>query len=254
MVARRGAKGGAGKKLIRTAAVIAVLIVAGLILHLRVFVVRSVTIEGTRILSEAEVLEASGIRIGEGMLTLNEGKIRDRINADRYLNFESIWRDFPDHVVLRISENMPRAKADWNGMLVLIDKDGIVMERTNQWDLALAVPQITGVRIRRANVGDTVVLEAQSRLEAITEILRALETTGLSGWIEEINVSRTEDLYLVTYDGVQIGLGDQEDMERKLTLAGAALENLRRIDGVTLAGSELDVTAGSTADFIPARQ
>ena len=253
-MAQRAAKGGARKKLIRTAAVLVVVIAAGLVLHLQVFVVRSVSIEGIRILSEREVLEASGIRIGEGMLTLNEGKIRDRINANRYLNFESIWRDFPDRVVLRVSENMPRAKADWNGMLILLDKNGTVMERTNQWDLALAVPQITGVRIRRANVGDTVVLEAQSRLEAVTEILKALEATGLSGWIEEINVSRMEDLYLVTYDGVQIGLGDQEDMERKLTLAGAALGNLRQIAGITLAGSKLDVTAGSTADFIPARQ
>jgi len=232
-------------------ALLIILLISGMVVGNQVFVVRSVTVQGNEILSAADVVASSGIELGESMLTLDEDLVRQKINANRYLQFEGVWRDFPDHVVLRVSENMPRATLVWMGMLAMLDQNGLVLEYNSQVDLDLSIPVVTGMQVKAIRIGQPILFELQSQFDAMMEVLSALETLGMYHQIAELNVAQLDNLYLVTYDGLQISLGSTEDLYKKLELTGVAIAQLRQTHADKLRGGELDVSAGAQADFLP---
>ncbi|MEG0766556.1 MAG: FtsQ-type POTRA domain-containing protein, partial [Clostridia bacterium] len=172
------------------------------------YVVETVTVEGNAYRSAEEVIKQSGIRKGESLLALRPRVVEQAINADRYLHFEGLYRNFPSNVILRVSEVMPSATLTWLGMLATLDAQGVVLEHLSQIDLALGVPVVTGMQVEQLQVGAALRVKNPAQLEAMQKVLEELRLQQASGEISELNVAELDNLYLVTQDGIQVQLGD----------------------------------------------
>lgn len=223
--------------------------VALLVAGNRVFVVRQVTVEGNTFISAEEIMRTADISLGQSMLSLDLESAAARIDAHQYLECNSIWRDFPDHLFINVTENSPVATANWLGTLLMLGPDGVVMEATSQIDIELGVPVITGASIKTARVGETVEYQVAGQDDAVHALLDALDWQGFTGEVSEINVSVLDDLYLVTADGLIVRLGESDGLDEKLALARATLPALRAAYSVR--GAVLDVSSGRVADFRP---
>ncbi|MCL1965124.1 MAG: FtsQ-type POTRA domain-containing protein [Firmicutes bacterium] len=226
-----------------------VLAVAMMIISNTVFAVRSVSVEGNRFCSEEEVVASAGIRLGESMFAIDSKKARDGINANRYLRYVGMWRNFPSHVTLRVEENAPLATIMSMGMLVMIGKDSVVLEESAYIDMLLRIPTITGAQVDKVRVGSPVVYAQAGQAEAIEEILGTLENMDALDEVSELNVSALDNLYLVTEDGLQVVLGGRENMGEKISLMMSLLPGLR--GSLEIRGGVLDVTTGVSGDFRP---
>lgn len=221
-----------------------------LIISNNVFVIRTIEVEGNQLVDTAAVIDLSGIPIGSSMFSLNTSKIRDAINNDRYLEYVGIWRRFPDHVILTVKEDTPRAQIDWMGTLVLIGKDGVVLEQTSHIDIEIDVPMLTGKDVVDVRVGQPLVFAKLGQLEAMNSILDELTHQNLSGEISELNVATLDNLYLVTSDGLQVMLGNSSSLPMKMAQMRAFLADARAKQTM-ISGGVLDVTTGKFADFRP---
>lgn len=231
-------------------AILALVAVSLVIAGGRVFVVHSVVVEGNRFISAEEIMQTGGVSIGDSMFTLDTAAVAEKINAHQYLTCNSVWRDFPDHVFINVTEHQPVATANWMGSLVMLGQDGVVMEITGQIDIELAVPVITGASIKSARVGEAVTYGVAGQAEAVEAVLEAIDWQGFTGEISEINVGTLDDLYLVTVDGLIIRLGDSEKLDEKILTARSALVPLRA--AYAMRGAVLDVSTGDgQADFQP---
>ncbi len=230
-------------------ALLAVLTVLVVVLGNKVFVVKTISVEGNRYCSAEEVMRSAGIQYGDGMFSIDTARVRNGINANRYLEYVGIWRDFPSRVILTVKEHSPRATLTWTGMLVMLGENGVVLEKTAQIDIALDVPVITGIDVARADVGQPIAFKVSGQFEAIFSVLAEADRQGMSPEISELNVAVLDNLYLVTEDGLEIVLGDSGDLENKLLVARAAVATLRGKQ--ELRGAVLDVSSGQSADYRP---
>lgn len=232
---------------IATVILLGMIAVIVLIVSNNVFVVKSIEVEGNRIIEAAEIIRLSGIRMGDSIFSLNTTKIRDAINTHEYLEYIGIWKRYPDHVILAIEEDMPRAQTLWMGTLILLGKEGIILDRTNDISIEVDVPVITGLQMQEASTGKPLVA-AQGQLDAVNRVLEELIAQNELNEISELNVAILDNMYLITGDGLQVKLGTLDSLSAKITQMRAMLRELRQ-GQASISGGVLDVTTGKLMDY-----
>lgn len=239
---RRGHPGALAVVTILTILVLVVLVVGN-----NLFSVKRITVEGNVNIGKDEIIALSGIAYETSMFSVDTKRVREAIGSNRYLVYEGLWRDFPDHIILRVSEQSPRASLTWMGLLLLLDSNCIVLEQTNKIDMMLDIPAITGMQVENGRVGFPIVSGVAGQAEAVAAVLSALDRKGLSRDISELNVASLDNLYLVTIDGMQVMLGNELELSNKLDITRAVLSELRLTEDVR--GGVLDVTTGVSGDY-----
>jgi cell division protein FtsQ len=147
--AARGSRPG-GRQPWRAAffAVAAVAIVFGVgwaLLDSRFFVVRSVTVTGTHLVTGAEVRSAAAIPPGLPLIRVNSATIAHRIERIRQVQSARVSRDWPDGVTITVIERRA-VLAVWSGQgYQLIDKYGVVVESASRRPPALPSLELSAV-------------------------------------------------------------------------------------------------------------
>jgi cell division protein FtsQ len=111
-----------------------VAIVAGVgwaLLGNRLLVVRSVSVTGTHLLAPAQVLEAADVSLGTPLLSVNAATVTSRVEAIREVASVSVTKDWPDHLVIAVTERVPvMAVRMAAGGYDQVDPSGVVVRYT----------------------------------------------------------------------------------------------------------------------------
>jgi cell division protein FtsQ len=94
----------------------------------RVFVVRSVTVTGTHLVSTSQVIAAADVPIGTPLSRVNAGAVTTRVEAIRQVASATVTLNWPDHVTIAISERVPvMAVRMAGGGYDLVDPAGVIV-------------------------------------------------------------------------------------------------------------------------------
>ena len=193
-----------------------------------VFVLRSVQVEGdvTRYTPQ-QIADIAGVSMYQSIFSINEGQLRQAVESNRYLRFEGMQIVYPDGLILRVSERQPSATVTYLGVMFVLDDEGRVLDQYSADSETLDVPVVTGLKIKRLAIGEELQTEMQWQTQAVQKVLAVLARSELTGRAVELNAENSDNLYLMTTDGLKIELGDVENMETKISIAQ---EVLRKID------------------------
>ena len=156
-------------------ALAAVAIVAGVgwaLLDSRFFVVRSVTVTGTHLVTGTEVRSAAAIPAGLPLIRVNSAEIARRVDQIRQVQSARVSRNWPDGVTIAVTERTPVLAVPGGRGYQLIDKYGVAVESSSRRPSALpslelsAVPASTPVSIPA--------LRGSPAVYAAAEVLREL--------------------------------------------------------------------------------
>jgi len=95
----------------------------------RLLAVRSVVVTGTRLVPEAQVLDAAAIQLGTPLIRVNTAEVAARVETITQVLSAKVTRSWPDRVVIVVHERTPAlAVAGPGGGFDLIDSHGVVVE------------------------------------------------------------------------------------------------------------------------------
>ena len=126
----------------------AVAIVVGVgwaLLDSRFFVVRSVAVTGTHLVTGAEVRSAAAIPPGLPLIRVNSAAIAHRIERIRQVESARVSRDWPDGVTITVIERTPVLAVPSGRGYQLIDKYGVVVESSSRRPPALPSLELSAV-------------------------------------------------------------------------------------------------------------
>ena len=129
-------------------ALAAVAIVFGVgwaLLDSRFFVVRSVAVTGTHLVTGAEVRSAAAIPPGLPLIRVNSAMIAHRIERIRQVQSAQVSRDWPDGVTITVIERTPVLAVPGGHGYQLIDKYGVVVESSSRRPPALPSLELSAV-------------------------------------------------------------------------------------------------------------
>ncbi len=228
------------------AALIAVLLLSlALWLWRCVFVVRAIEVRGGGAPVD-EVVAASGVKLGQSVLALNEEEMRAGVNGLGVVYLDEYRLRLPDRLELKVAAREPVAMLRCGGGLLLIDGEGCAVELTEDapdTDLLF----LSGVEVLDCGMGRGIEA-ADGRAALCREIIAAMDALHAQIYVSEVDLSDAQDLRLITRGGILVELGDAENLGEKLALMKAAVADL---EAEGAAGGILRLNGAGRADYSP---
>lgn len=213
------------------------LIITGTVLSLTVFFnIETITVQGSKIYTSADVLPVLGVKEGDNLLRIRTGKMEEELlqmlpQADQV----EINREFPSGLVVNIADGNPSAQIESDGKYYTISQSGRILEQNDHAQSGNGVV-IVGVPLEKAIVGDYVqdVLErnwqeasalAEEQEEDPPEKSMAIENLEIlfsaleKAQFSEINaVDVSDEINVIIYwqNRIEIKLGSFSELDYKL--------------------------------------
>jgi cell division protein FtsQ len=105
----------------------------------RVFVVRSVSVTGTHLLTPGQVIAAADVSLGTPLLSVDAGTVTRRVEAAHpVVASVTVTEDWPDHLVIAVTERVPvMAVRMAGGSYDLVDPSGVIVRSAQARPAAL---------------------------------------------------------------------------------------------------------------------
>lgn len=159
------------------------------------FRVNHVTVTGNSRYTAQEIIDASGIEVGDNLIALAKGRIANRIlPALPYVRAVNIQRVFPDGVLLTVTEHLASAAVSDGRNWWYISAQGKLLEESSR----SGPMRVTGLEAVEPQAGGklTVEEEQQSRLNYVLKLLAVLEERGDLANCSALDCSETGVLWL----------------------------------------------------------
>lgn len=175
------------------------------------FAIAKVTIEGTRLLTPAQVARQARVRMGDNILSVNLSLVRKRLLAHPWIAEAEVTREIPSRLIIRIKEHSAMAVVDF-GQKFLINRQGRIFKA---WDPAdkVNLPVISGLDVSDLRVyGQSEPPEKSDRqlisapFKAVMQVLQLGRQQGSilpNRLIRQINVDRQIGLTVYAFDRVK---------------------------------------------------
>ena len=200
----------------RVLVIVAVILVVAVILYSALFQVRTITVQGNTTITEQEIIRLSGLKIGQSSMTIDDEAVMRKVEANRYLRCTLVDVQW-DSVTIHVRERVPAVYINHNGMVILMDNRGFVLEESlNAYASYDSLVKVIGLDVRRCALGQQISLNSASQLEAYTQILVELKAMKALDLLSELDMSSMDSIYLATRDGFYVRLGSEESIHEKL--------------------------------------
>lgn len=214
-----------------------VIAVAGLLLLiLPMFRVKSIKVEGNTQYTAEEIIEASGIKVGDEIFAIgSKEEIRQRIwawDTNHYIDGVGMRRGLST-VTIVVTPPQNLMVTEFNGKYYMIDRGFRVLhESENKADFA-RLPEVELPVIGALAVGSTLTFEnADADLSYITDLLDTLEKAEILDSVTALDVSSRFHLSYETENGCRVELGKAGELSSKLELVEVILDKRSATDAV----------------------
>ena len=171
------------------------------------FRVRSVVITGNEHLTDEELKTMAGLGNEENLISVSGSRISSKMMESPWIRSVAVRKEFPDRLLINISEAEPFALLDMKGKVFIVDDRGTMLEELRD----IAVPFLP-------IISSNPFQEKGAFQEAII-LAKAIKTTGLLSGKDHIEIisHKTQEMS-VNIDGtvVKVGEGEYEDKLARL--------------------------------------
>lgn len=157
--------------------------VAWALLGSRLFVVRSVTVSGTHLVTPAQVIAAADVPLGTSLIGVDTGQVARRVEGIRQVASVTVAKDWPDHLAITVRERVPIVAVRMSdGGYDLMDPTGVlvVWSRTKPAALPLYLTTVNASE-----------LHGSPALATAAAVLGEL-SPALSRQVDEVSVSQVQ--------------------------------------------------------------
>jgi len=212
------------------------------------FKVDTFVVVGNNQYTDEEIIEASGVAVGDNLILVNKGQTANLIRGQlNYITEVKLLRVLPGTLEISVNESGAAAYVtDSVGSSWYIDKNGKVLSKADQPN-GIAV---VGLTPEGATAGYelTVAEGDETRLAQLTTLLDALERIGIAANVSVIDLSTDYNPKLTYDERFIVELGAIDDIDYKLEYLIAVRELLTDSQAGTI---DLTLDSDSMAHFRP---
>ena len=215
------------------------------------FKVQSFVVSGNRRYTEQEIIDSTGVEIGDNMYLLNKYAIGRQITrALPYIDSVLIRRSLPDTLIITVTECQAAAAIEQDGAWWLLSTGGKLLEQVAAAQAA-RYPSVTGVELLMPEAGESAEFPAAGTITEtqLLALLKAAESRGMLGEVERIDCSGSDELVMEYAGRFRVVMGYDDNFDQDLRLVEEAVESLQPNETGTLQLTLRDTTG--KAFFIP---
>lgn len=188
------------------------------------FNIKTIEVNGNKIVTKNEIISLSKIQIEENSFKLSKGKIKKQVKENAYIQDVKITRKLPSTILIEVEEREPAYLLEYASSYVVIDKQGYMLEIKTE---KIELPIIQGEVTETSNfvVGNRLCTEDLERLGVISKIAELAKVNDIYTIITGIDISNKENIKLIFETEEKVAyLGDSTNMNTKILMIKSILE------------------------------
>ena len=221
----------------------AILLVGMLLIVLPMFRVSSIKVTGASFYTEEQIIEASGIEVGDEMLMLDRTDVYNNIwEKLPYVNGVSMRRVF-NTVTIAVEENTNLMYTAFVGRYYVLNRDFYVLSAVDNEAEVNGFLRVELPEIASLGVGSKIRFENEALDTGyVLDLLESLENGKVLSRVSSVDVSKKFNVSYVMDDCYRVELGKVGDMSIKLTLVEEILSRKEGVDGMQAVVDVSDLT------------
>lgn len=179
------------------------------------FKVKSISVQGSTLYDDSEVIDVSGIKIGDSIIFKNVKSCEESIYGNlNYVDSVKISRDFFGNITI----NLEPAKALFS--IVQEEKYYLVSEKDKILEILEEIPPeiVVAQGIKFEISENKIKYDDEIKKQLFFKILEQFKEHGLN-YVKRINVTDIENLEVIYDDRLTILLGSEEELKYKISTA-----------------------------------
>jgi len=209
-----------------------VLVLGLLLVILPLFRVQKIYVEGNSYCSTEEILQLSGIQVGDELFAVDAGKAANAIHRqlDSYLETVNVAGRFPGTVVITVVEEKNLMFTEFDGAYYSFNTNFTVLDRAESADafaglLFVKLPEVTHMAVgNRILFANNLFDEEVMNTDYIATLVNSLDRNGLLPYVTSLDCARKYNVSFVLNDTLRLEVGKVSDMDAKLQLASRIME------------------------------
>ncbi len=193
-----------------------------------IFNIRYVTIEGNNKVSTEEIASVTGDLRGKNLFKTSLSNVEKAMRSIVYLDDITIKRKyFPPALHIIVSEVYGAACVRIDGEFLVIDADGKILERTE--DYSEDYPLLMNYGDFEEKDGNFRIIDDEKRAVA-SEILGVIQKVGMTAEVDNIDIGDLNNICFRYDDRIDAECGSHIDIERKIRLFKKAVSTSELAD------------------------
>lgn len=191
-----------------------VLICIYLFLHSSIFSITTIKVSDNHIVTRNEILAMAGVSTGTNIFQLDQELTRRSVKLHPMVKDARIIRHLPATIEIKITERKSWAIIPYDDVFLLIDDEGICIDKLNQLPNQ-NIPLITMDKVdQRLNLGQAV---NPTAVKMIRTVWQALSTDDRQNISQFHYNNQDKTLLIYTLHGTEIRFGNLDRLEEKIT-------------------------------------
>lgn len=199
-----------------------VIVILGIKLSGALFPLKHIVITDNKNVGEDEIKSAISSAVDKGILRLSFKEIDRRLEALPWIKKIYLRKQYPDTLMVRLGEAVPKALLKLNNGLFLIDDEGRILEEIKN-EKTPFLPVIAGIN-PKSNSAD--IIEALKLIEALSQkgILPNMESIEITSGPYGLSMNMDGETFRIGYRGYHEKLQSWKEIEGELRRKGMAIE------------------------------
>ena len=209
---------------------LAVLITAvAILLAMSVFFkVSRIDVDGAETYSQEEIIQASGIEIGDNLFFTDRFEAASQIFTQLpYIDTVTVTRKLPNHIQITVTESSAVAWVEHDGQTYAVNQNCKVISSVDESERESLI-RVAGLELKKPEAGKP--LEAvkadAGKLAELTAILQELYARGITKDVQDIDLSDATNPSFTYLDRFTVRVGENENIGYKLGMLMSAVEQL----------------------------
>lgn len=184
--------------------------------------IREIRVEGNTKLSSQDIIEASGLVVGENILRAKIGDGEEAITQMPYIEIAEVGRKFPGTVNIQVQERSPYMQFGYNYSFALVDSEGVLLEYSIRKNSE--IPLAEGFGWEGLKAGED--LNGTPVGEKLKDFFNDQEIRDIVLNFREIEYDEENNIKINLFSGVTVEFGPLHNVKYKLKVLQEIIEDV----------------------------
>ena len=203
-----------------------VLVCLAIVFALGVFFrVQNIEVRGNESYTPEEIIEASGIDMGDNLFFINRSTASSHIFSRKpFVEEASIERSLPNTIIIHVEESRALAYVDWEGQIWMMT-GGCKMLGSGTVEELQGLIHVKNITPANVSAGEIMTVDAAESLKLtyVQTLLQAMDALGMTADVAEIDIQNAADPEFEYLDRFTVKMGPNENTDYKLRMLLSAV-------------------------------
>lgn len=189
-------------------------IIFSIVTFSNLFKIRKITVINNSKLNAEEIIQSSGLKIGNKLFRPSSGKIKSKVQENAYIEHAKITKKINGEIIIDVQERIPAYMLQLEDGYGYINNQGYILEVSQ---IAMNLPIIKGYETQNISSGKRLDIGDLEKIDIVNQIIETAKSHKINNIITTIDITNKNNFLLeIPSESKTVEFGDGTNINIKI--------------------------------------